>query len=74
MTSDIQKNLVFLLLAGMSALIGFGNVVAGNVAFNPAVLLPECLDGIIIGLSRVMAVVFVLLFVVSACFGRYFDT
>ncbi len=74
MTSDIQKNLVFLLLAGMSGLIGFGNVLADNTSFNPALLLPECLDGIIIGLSRIMAVVFVILFVVSACFGRYFDT
>lgn len=74
MTSAISKNLVFLLLAMISALIGFGNVIAGNVTFNPAVLLPECLDGIIIGLSRIMAVIFVLLFIVSACFGRYFDT
>jgi uncharacterized membrane protein YtjA (UPF0391 family) len=72
-TSDIQKNLVFLLLAGMSALMGFGDMVAGNAAFNPALLLPECLDGIVIGLSRIMAVMFALLFVVSACFGRYFD-
>ncbi len=58
----------------MSALIGFSNIVAESAAFNPAVLLPECLDHVIIGLSRVMAVVFMLLFVVSACFGRYFDT
>ncbi len=73
-TNTVQRPFVFLLLGVISALVGFGGVAAGNVTIDAATLLPECLDGVIIGLSKIMAVIFLLLFVVSACFGRHLDS
>jgi hypothetical protein len=66
-----REPMVYLMLAAIAGLAGFG----GDLFDIPSLLdmssfLPEPLDGVVIGASRLLTVFLMLFFILSVCFGK----
>jgi uncharacterized membrane protein YtjA (UPF0391 family) len=66
-----RKPMVYLMLAVIAGLVGFG----GDLFCIPSLLdmsafLPEPLDGVVIGVSRLLAMFLLLFFILSVCVGK----
>ncbi|MGD0488488.1 MAG: hypothetical protein ABSB94_15000 [Syntrophorhabdales bacterium] len=66
-----RKPMVFLMLAAVAGLVGFGGDLFGIPSLlDMSAFLPEPLDGVVIGVSRLLAMFLLLFFILSVCFGK----
>jgi len=66
-----RKPMVFLMLAAVAGLLGFGGDLFGIPSLlDMSAFLPEPLDGVVIGVSRLLAMFLLLFFILSVCFGK----
>jgi uncharacterized membrane protein YtjA (UPF0391 family) len=66
-----RKPMLYLMLAVIAGLIGFGGDLFGIPSLlDLSAFLPETLDGLVIGVSKLLAMFLTLFFVLSVCFGK----
>ena len=66
-----RKPTVYLMLAVIAGLVGFGGDLFGIPSLlDLSAFLPEPLDGVLIGASKLLAMFLMLFFVLSVCFGK----
>ena len=66
-----RKPRYYLMLAVIAGLVGFGGDLFGTPSLlDLSAFLPESLDGVILGLSRLLSVFLMCFFIVSLCFGK----
>ena len=66
-----RKPMVYLMLAVIAGLVGFGGDLFGIPSLlDMSAFLPEPLDGVVIGVSRLLAMFLLLFFILSVCFGK----
>jgi hypothetical protein len=63
--------MLYLMLAVIAGLVGFWGDLFGIPSFlDISAFLPEPLDGVVIGASRLLTVFLMLFFILSVCFGK----
>ncbi len=66
-----RKPMVYLMLAVIAGLVGFGGDLFGIPSLlDMSAFLPEPLNGVVVGVSRLLAMFLMLFFILSVCFGK----
>lgn len=66
----MKRNVVFLILAIASGIIGFGDDLLSTFSSGSLLCAPTFLNRLVCGMAKLVCVVFFLLFVISLLFGK----
>ncbi len=69
-TNMLRKPSVYFALAVIAGLVGFGGDLFGVPSLLDLSVLPEPLDGMLVGLSKLSSLLLMLFFILSVCFGK----